>query len=113
MLRYPVSMMAEALLIRDNPTLIAWRASRVFEGTSETASVFQVFKHEWATGYSEEAAEKAIAVLAPLAKALPEGRQILSNNALELVKEYLLRDHKDSGLVPDAQMIVERLRSAK
>jgi hypothetical protein len=32
MLRYPVSMLAEALLIRDNPTLIAMRAARIFEG---------------------------------------------------------------------------------
>lgn len=111
MLRYPVSMLAEALTIRDNS--MAWRAARVFEGTSETQSVFGVFKQEWAGGYSEEAAQKAITVLAPLAKAIPEPRQLLSNLALDLIKEYLLREHKDMGLIPDARLIVEKLKSPK
>lgn len=110
LLRYPVSMMAEALSVRDDSTLIAWRASRVFEGTSETPSVFSAFRQQLAAGYSDEAAEQAIALLAPLAKALAEPRQMLSNAALDLVREYLRRDHKDASLMPDAQMILSKLK---
>jgi hypothetical protein len=52
--------------------------------------VFQVFSAEWSI-YSAESAEKAIAVLAPLARALgPEGRQILSNSAIECIKVVFL-----------------------
>ncbi len=106
MLRYPVSFLVDAMLIKDSQQ--SWRASRIFDGTSETPSVFTVFRDDWSY-YSKDGAEKAIAILAPFAKALgPEGRKVLSNSCLDSVREYLFREAQpDPTLAADAKLILQ------
>ncbi len=112
MVRYPVSFLVDAMLIKDS--LQSWRVSRIFDGTSETASVFTVLAPEWSM-YSKDGAEKAISILAPFAKALgPEGRKTMSNPCLECVKEYLIREPQpNAAMVTDAKLILQAFHQMK
>jgi hypothetical protein len=118
MARYTVTVLQEALRMGDS--VQEYRRSRIFDGTTETTSVFGALKSECAV-YSKEKAEKVIGVLAPLAKVIKE-HKVVSNNAIDIVRTFVQRktagDTKDAqeekegdeSLLADALLVLERLK---
>ena len=111
----PLSLLVAAVAMDDSQR--DYRMARVFDGTSETTSIFGVMKRLASSGYSNANAEKVIVSLAPFAKALEKPRKTMSNNSLELVRVYVQRqsekedkeqEQEQNAILTDAFLILDR-----
>ena len=93
--------------------MIQYRVARLFDGTSETPSLFGTLRTECAA-YSKGAAERAISILAPFAKVMSE-RKTLSNNVIDTIRTYIQRrgegegdEKEDARYMADALLILDK-----
>jgi hypothetical protein len=107
MIRYPVAVLVEAVKMEDS--LKEQRVARIFEGTVQSSSLFELLKKECHV-YSKENAEKVISVLAPFAKVMTH--KGMSNNVLACVRDYVSKEEagkeKEELMMKDAILILDK-----